>query len=53
MKPCPNCKTEIADNAGTCPKCGHRMPTGAGVVLAILIGLIGGGFLLWFLTRNL
>jgi len=53
MKPCPNCKTEIAENARTCPKCGHVMPTSAGVIAAILIGVIVGGLVLWFLTRNL
>lgn len=53
MKPCPNCKAELADNAAACPQCGQRMSTASSLGAAVIIGVIVGGFLLWFLTRNL
>jgi RNA polymerase subunit RPABC4/transcription elongation factor Spt4 len=53
MKTCPTCKVELADNAKTCPKCGHVFTTESGVAVAVVIGVIAGGFLLWFLTRKL
>jgi RNA polymerase subunit RPABC4/transcription elongation factor Spt4 len=53
MKTCPSCKTELADNASSCPKCGHKFTTDSGVAIAVVLGIIGGGLLLWFLTRNL
>jgi len=28
MKKCPSCKHSCANNAKTCPKCGHVFPTG-------------------------
>lgn len=53
MKTCPSCQKEVADNAKACPSCGHAFTTGSGVAIAVVIGIIAGGFLLWFLTRNL
>ena len=26
MKPCPSCSRQLADNAVTCPQCGHAFP---------------------------
>jgi RNA polymerase subunit RPABC4/transcription elongation factor Spt4 len=46
VKTCPECRTELASNASTCPKCGRRFTTGAGVAFAILLGLLIGGCVL-------
>lgn len=53
MKTCPSCQTAVADNARACPKCGHGFTTSSGATVAVVIGVIVGGCLLWFLTRNL
>lgn len=45
MKTCPSCKTEIADSANPCPKCGHKFTTFGGVIVAIILGVLIGGFL--------
>lgn len=42
-KICPNCKKEVADNARTCPQCGHTFTTAGGIFIAVLIALIIGG----------
>jgi predicted amidophosphoribosyltransferase len=44
MKTCPTCQKEIDDGARTCPGCGKSFTTFGGVFIAILIGLILGGF---------
>lgn len=46
MKTCPTCKKQIADDARTCPHCGKQFTTLGGVFIAILIGLLLGGFFL-------
>lgn len=46
LKPCPACQREIATGAATCPHCGKRSSTPAGLILALLIGLIIGGVLI-------
>ncbi len=46
MKTCPTCKKQIDDGARTCPNCGKRFTTVGGVFIAVLIGLILGGFFL-------
>ena len=43
MKTCPSCKTDCADNARTCPKCGNTFTTIGGVFVAVIIGLILAG----------
>jgi len=50
---CPDCKAEISDTASKCPRCGHAFTTSSSVIVAILLGLAIGGFVLWFLTRNI
>lgn len=45
MKTCPTCKTQIAPNANPCPNCGHKFTTVSGVFIAIIVGLVIGGFL--------
>lgn len=44
MKACPSCKKQIADDANPCPHCGKKFQTLGGIVVAILIGLLLGGF---------
>ena len=39
MKPCPTCREYIADNAKTCPKCGHVFKSGKSPLQ--IIGMIG------------
>lgn len=53
MIPCPKCGNQLSEEARACPKCGHVMSTTSSVATAVVIGVIAGGFLLWFLTRNL
>lgn len=41
MKTCPSCSRELADNALTCPHCGHKFVNiGAIVRAAIIIGFV-------------
>lgn len=42
-KACPACKKIVAENARTCPNCGHTFTTAGGIFVAIVIGLIIGG----------
>lgn len=44
MKRCPVCTKEIAKGARTCPHCGKTFTTFGGVFIAILLGLLLGGF---------
>ncbi len=38
MRKCPECKTECANNATRCPKCGHRfMQWGAVIGIALFV----------------
>jgi predicted amidophosphoribosyltransferase len=46
MTLCPTCKKEIASGARTCPNCGKTFTTSGGIFIAILIGLLLGGFFL-------
>lgn len=51
MKNCPSCQTSLAEDARTCPKCGQTFTTSSGVLLAILLGVIGGIIVLWLVLR--
>ena len=46
LKPCDECGKQMAEDARTCPHCGKTYTTGSGIFIAILIGLILGGFFL-------
>lgn len=46
LQKCPSCGKPMASNARTCPHCGHTQTTFAGIIIAIVIGLILGGFFL-------
>jgi RNA polymerase subunit RPABC4/transcription elongation factor Spt4 len=46
MKKCPTCKTELAENASACPKCGYRFTTTSGVAFAVVIGVVVGAIIL-------
>jgi hypothetical protein len=41
LKPCPACGKEIAKSATACPQCGKKFSSAAGLILAVMIGLIG------------
>lgn len=45
LKPCKACGKEIANGARTCPHCGKTYTNLAGVVFAVIIGLILAGFI--------
>lgn len=45
LKPCSACGKMLASNATSCPHCGKRFTSAAGIVLAVLIGLAAGGVL--------
>ena len=44
MKTCPNCQTQLDDGARTCPKCGKKFTTASSIAIAVIIGLLLGGF---------
>lgn len=44
LKSCPACHRQIAKDTRTCPHCGKTFTTAGGVFVALLIGLILGGF---------
>ena len=46
MKFCPVCEKEIARGARTCPQCGKTFTTFGGMFIAIILGLLLGGYFL-------
>jgi hypothetical protein len=44
--PCKSCGQSIAKSATTCPQCGKKFSSVAGILLACLIGLAIGGLLI-------
>ena len=48
MKTCPTCKKQIDDSARTCPNCGKTFTNSSGVFLAVILGVILGLGVLWF-----
>lgn len=43
---CPSCGTKISRSARECPRCGKPRTTWTGVIVAVIVGLIVGGFVL-------
>lgn len=43
---CPACGTKISRSARECPRCGKPRTTWTGVVVAVVVGLILGAFVL-------
>ena len=42
LKPCNACGNSIAKSATTCPQCGKKFSSMAGILLALVIGLVIG-----------
>jgi hypothetical protein len=42
LKPCGGCGKEIHKSATTCPHCGKKRSSAAGIILAVMIGAVVG-----------
>lgn len=44
MKPCPSCGQSLADNATSCPHCGHRLTNivteAGGAILTVIVFIV-------------
>jgi predicted amidophosphoribosyltransferase len=47
LKSCDACGHDMAKGARMCPHCGKTYSTAGGVFIAVILGLILGGFFMW------
>lgn len=52
MRYCPSCHSEVASNAGQCPKCGKRFTSAISVIIAVTVALAVFSVCFYIFTTN-
>ena len=51
LKPCRSCGYQVSKRAVDCPNCGRRMPAGGASGAMVLVTLVVGALVLWYVFR--